>query len=137
MTKVQSTLAASVAIAALAAALSVASAQAQQAPSVKRTVLQKHELRAQGQEGVMAYVEIPPGGREGRHTHPAEAFVYVLDGTLTFDVEGKPEATYKAGDSFFIEPGKIHEGMNKGKTAAKLVAVFVTDKGAPLTTQAQ
>jgi quercetin dioxygenase-like cupin family protein len=135
--RVQSTLAASVAIAALIAALGVASAHAQQAPSVKRTVLQKHDLRAQGQEGVMAYVEIPPGGREGRHTHPAEAFVYVLDGTLTFDAEGKPESTYKAGDSFFIEPGMIHEGINKGKITAKLVAVFVTDKGTPLTTQAQ
>jgi quercetin dioxygenase-like cupin family protein len=119
----------------LAAGVSVA--RAQQAPTVKRTVLQKQALRAHGQEGVMALVEIPPGGREGRHTHPAEAFVYVVEGTLTFDVEGKPTATYKAGDSIFIEAGRIHEGVNQGTTPVKAVAVFVADKDKPLTTQAR
>lgn len=128
-------LAAAAAIVALAIAWGF-TVEAQQGPSVKRTVLQKHDLRAQGQEGVMAFVEIPPGGSEGRHTHPAEAFVYVVDGALTLEVEGKPSATYKAGDSFFIEPGKIHAGTNSGSTVTKLVAVFVTEKGKPLTTQA-
>lgn len=125
------------AIAVLAAAgVSAASvALAQSAPTVKRTVLQKQPLRAQGQEGVMAVVEVPPGAREGRHTHPAETFVYVLDGTLTFTIEGKPPATLKAGDSVFVEPGKVHEGVNNGSTAVKAVAVFVTDKDKPLTTQ--
>lgn len=135
--RARSTLAASAVIAALAAAWGIPAVRAQQAPPVKRTVLQKHDLRAQGQEGVMALVEIPAGGREGRHSHPAEAFVYVMDGTLTFDVEGKPAATYRAGDSFFIEPGRVHEGINSGSAPAKLVAVFVTDKDKPMTTQAK
>jgi quercetin dioxygenase-like cupin family protein len=131
------TLAAYATIAAVTAVIGVSVVHAQQAPSVKRTVLQKQGLRAQGQEGVMALVEIPVGGREGRHTHPAEAFVYVIDGTLTFDVEGKPGQTYKAGDSFFIEPGKVHEGINNGNATVRAVAVFVTDKDKPLTTQAK
>jgi quercetin dioxygenase-like cupin family protein len=121
-------------LAALAAGFHV-SVQAQQTPAVKRTILQKQGLQAEGQEGVMALVEIPPGAREGRHTHPAEGFVYVLEGTLTVDMEGKPTATYKAGDSFFIERGKIHEGVNNGTTPVKAVAVFVADKGKPMTTQ--
>jgi quercetin dioxygenase-like cupin family protein len=61
----------------------------------------------------------------------------VIDGTLTFDVEGKPGQTYKAGDSFFIEPGKVHEGINNGNATVRAVAVFVTDKDKPLTTQAK
>jgi quercetin dioxygenase-like cupin family protein len=104
---------------------------------ITRAVVEKHDLRAQGQEGVMALVTIQPGGKEGRHTHPAEAFGYVVEGTLTLDVEGQPTATKNAGDSFFIGAGKIHEGQNKGTGVVKIVAVFVTDKGKPLTTQAR
>jgi quercetin dioxygenase-like cupin family protein len=112
-------------------------AAADSAPAVTRSVLQKHDLRASGFEGVMARVEIPVGGREGRHTHPAEAFVYVLEGTLTLNVEGHDPAILKAGDSFFIEPGKVHEGINTGATAVRVVAVFTTEKGKPLTTPAR
>jgi len=121
--------------AALAAALVSQAARAQQGPSVSRAVVQRHDLRAPGEEGVMALVEIPPGGREGRHTHPAEAFVYVVDGAITFDRDGAPSANYKAGDTFFIAAGEVHEAINKGTVPAKLVAVFVADKGKPLTTQ--
>jgi quercetin dioxygenase-like cupin family protein len=98
-------------------------------------VVQKQDLRAQGQEGVMVVVDIPVGAREGRHTHPAEVFVYVLEGTLRLDIEGKPSTDYKPGQSFFVEAGKVHEGSNGGNTPVKAVAVFVTDKGKPLTTQ--
>lgn len=123
----------------LAAALCVVAvalvAQAQTAPAVTRTVVQRHDLKAEGEEQVMALVNMPPGAREGRHTHPAEAVVYVLEGVITLDVEGKPRAAYKAGESFFIDRGTVHEGMNLGSAPAKAVAVFVADKGKPLTTQ--
>ncbi len=135
--RARSALALSATLAALVAPSGLSAVHAQQAPTVKRTVLQRHDLRAPGQEGIMAFVEIPAGGREGRHSHPAEAFVYVIDGTLTFEVEGKPPATHKAGDSLFIAPGQVHEGINNGKTTAKLVAVFVTEKDKPLTTPAK
>lgn len=85
----------------------------------------------------MAAVEIPPGGREGRHTHPAEVFAQVLEGTLTLDVEGQPTATSKPGETFFIGAGKVHEGINQGSAPVKLLAVFVAEKGKPLTAPAQ
>jgi quercetin dioxygenase-like cupin family protein len=122
-------------IAALTLATALSAARAQQHAEVKRNVLQKHDLRAQGQEGVMATVDLPPGGREGKHTHPAEVFAYVVEGTLTLEVEGKPSATYSAGQSFFVEPGVVHEGANKSGAPVKVVAVFVTEKGKPMTTQ--
>jgi quercetin dioxygenase-like cupin family protein len=109
----------------------------EQAPAVKRSVLQKHDLRPPGFEGVMALVEIPVGGRETRHTHPAEVFLYVMEGTLSFDVEGQPTTTLKPGESFFLEAGKIHEGINRGDVPVKVVAVFATEKGKPLTTPAK
>lgn len=108
----------------------------QQAPSVKREVVEKHDLGAPGREGIMAVVEIPAGGREGRHIHPgADVFAYVMAGTMELDVDGQRRATLKAGDHFFIPAGKVHEGINATSTPVKIVGVFVNEKGKPLTTQ--
>lgn len=109
---------------------------AQQPPSVKKTVLLRKDLQIPGREAGIATVELPPGGAEGRHVHPtAEVFVYVLEGSISSDQEGRPSATYKAGDVFTIDPGKIHENKNLATTPAKTLAFFVAEKGKPLTTQ--
>jgi len=111
--------------------------QAQTAPSVKRNVLLKQDMTIPGREVIMAAVEIPPGGAEGKHTHPAEVFVFVEEGTLQLEVEGKPTVTLKAGDIFTIAPGQVHQGLNTSSAPVKLHAVFVAEKGKPLTTQVQ
>ena len=116
-------------------AIAVAPSKAQ-APTVKRTVLLQHDTSAPGFEELLVSVEIPAGGREGRHTHPGLAMVHVLEGTLSLDYEGKPQASYKAGDSFFVEAGKVHEGINKSNAPVKAIATFVIPKGQPVTTQA-
>jgi len=100
----------------------------------KRTVLQKADLSTPGRELVQAMVEIPGGVRPGRHTHPGEEVGYVLEGTLVLWVEGRPTATIKAGDSFFVEAGRPHETANEGTTAAKILATYVVEKGKPLAT---
>ena len=107
-----------------------------QEPTVQRKVLLTQDLPIPGYQTVMAAVEIPAGGREGRHTHAGALVVYIQEGVLTFDYEGKPTMTYKAGDSFYIEPGKIHEGINKGTSPVKAIATFVIEKGKPLTSPA-
>ena len=105
-----------------------------QQPTVQRKVLLTQDLPISGYQTVMAAVEIPAGGREGRHTHPGAVVGYVQEGVLTLDHEGKPTATYKAGDAFYIEAGKVHEGINKEGSPVKIVATFVVEKGKPLTT---
>ena len=110
---------------------------AQGAPEVKRTVLLRHDAPAPGFEAVLVGVEIPVGGREGRHTHPGLAIIHVEQGTLSLDYEGKPSTDYKPGDSVVVEGGKIHEGINKGTTPIKVIATFVIPKGATLTTPAK
>jgi len=107
-----------------------------QQPTIQRKVLLTQDLPIPGYQAVMAAVEIPAGGREGRHTHPGAVVVYIQEGIITFDHEGKPTMTYKAGDSFYIEPGKIHEGINNGTSPVKAVATFVVEKGKPLTSPA-
>ena len=110
---------------------------AQQAgPAVKRTVLLQHDISAPGFEAVLVAVEIPVGGREGRHSHPGTAMIHVTDGAITLDYEGKPTVRYKAGDSFFVDAKAVHEGINKENVPAKAIATFIIPKGQPVTTQA-
>lgn len=108
---------------------------AQQAPAVKRTPVLKQDMEIPGREAVMVLVELPPGSAEGQHTHPAEVYVFVQEGAISFESEGKATATLKAGDVFYVAPGKIHQAINNGAVTAKLAAVFVAEKGKPLTTQ--
>jgi quercetin dioxygenase-like cupin family protein len=107
-----------------------------QQPTVQRKVLLTQDLPIPGYQAVMAAVEIPVGGREGRHTHPGAVFVFVQEGSISVDHEGRANTAYKAGDSIYIEAGKIHEGINVGTVPVKLTATFVVEKGKPLTTPA-
>src|ERR1700687_4113546 len=107
----------------------------QAAPAVKRTVLLRQDMTIPGREAVMTLVELPPGASEGRHTHPAEVYVFVQEGTISLEREGKPTESFKAGDVFSIAPGQIHTGTNKGPVPARLNPVFFAEKGKPLTTQ--
>lgn len=111
--------------------------RAAQQPTVTRKILLKQDSQIPGYEQDLVLVGIPPGGREGRHTHPGSVIIYVEEGTLTFDYEGKPTATYNPGDSLYVEPDKIHEGINKGNTPVKVIATFLLKKGVPMTSQVQ
>jgi quercetin dioxygenase-like cupin family protein len=122
------------AIAALAL-VSTQVTQAQQTPAVKRTVLLQHDTSAPGFEAVLVAVEIPVGGREGRHFHPGTAMIHVTEGAITLDYEGKPTVRYKAGESFFVDAKAVHEGINKDNVPAKAIATFIIPKGQPVTTQ--
>jgi quercetin dioxygenase-like cupin family protein len=107
---------------------------AQQPPQVKRNIVLKQDMSIPDREAVMALVELPPGAAEGRHTHNAEAFAFVQEGTISLENEGFPTVTLKAGDVFHILPGKIHQATNNGSVTAKLAVVFVAEKGKALTT---
>ena len=77
----------------------------------------------------MIEVTIPVGGREGKHTHPGALMVHVTSGAISLDYEGKPNITYKAGDTFFVEAGKVHEGINMG-TVPAVGSPFSSDRKA-------
>jgi quercetin dioxygenase-like cupin family protein len=108
-------------------------AQAQLAET-RRIDLQRHDLSAQGREVIQARVEIDPGVTSPRHTHPGEEIIYVLEGSLEYQVEGKPPVTLKAGDVLFIPAGTIHAAKNVGSGNAAELATYVVEKGKPLVT---
>jgi quercetin dioxygenase-like cupin family protein len=102
---------------------------------VQRKILLQQALPIPGYEAVQALGILGPGAREGKHTHPGTLVGYVLEGTLTLERQGKPTATYKAGDSFVVEAGVVHEGINNGKVPYKAEVTYIVQKGKPLTTQ--
>lgn len=130
-------LVAACAVALFVGALGALTVTAQQAPAVKRTPLLQLDTQFPGQEARIVLVELPPGSAEGRHTHPAELYVYVQEGTISVEQEGKPTVTVKAGDTFFVAPGKIHQGINTSQSTAKLTAFFIAEKGKPLSADAK
>jgi len=107
---------------------------AQQQPAFKRTPLQKQDLSVKGREAVQVLAEFAPGAAAGKHTHPGEELGYVLEGTLLLEIQGKPPVTLKAGDSFFVPAGVVHDGKNTGKGPAKVLATYVVEKGKPIAT---
>jgi quercetin dioxygenase-like cupin family protein len=104
------------------------------APAVVRKVLLQQDV-PEGHTMMMMEVTIPVGGREGRHIHSGPLMVHVVSGAFSLDYEGKPNITYKVGDTFYVEAGKQHEGINKGTVPAVGIATIVIPKGAAPTTQ--
>jgi len=108
-------------------------AQAQQA-GTRRPDLQRHDLSAPGREVVQVRVDFDAGYVSPRHTHPGEEIIYVLEGTLEYQVEGKPPGTYKAGDVLLVPAGTIHSVKNVGSGNGAELATYVVEKGKPLIT---
>jgi quercetin dioxygenase-like cupin family protein len=124
-------------LALIVAAGSVAAQQpASTTPTVTRTPLVTKDLPMPGGfVATLVRVDLPVGAREGRHMHSGTLVAFVKEGALTLDHEGKPTVTYKAGETFSVEPGNVHEGMNKGTVPTQLIATFVYPKDKPMTTQ--
>ncbi|MFL5557005.1 MAG: cupin domain-containing protein [Gemmatimonadaceae bacterium] len=108
-------------------------AQAQQ-PGSKRTDLQRYDLSIPGREVVQVRVDFDPGYVAPRHTHFGEEIIYVLEGTLVYEVEGRSPTTYKAGDVLVVPAGAIHSVTNVGTSNGAELATYVVEKGKPLIT---
>ena len=116
--------------------LALPAAQAQ--PSgITRTDLQRHDLSAEGREVVQVRVDFAPGAAFGRHSHPGEEIINVLEGTLEYEVEGKPPVTLKAGDVLFIPAGTVHAARNVGSVTGSELATYILEKGKPVLTLAK
>jgi quercetin dioxygenase-like cupin family protein len=114
----------------VASGLALHLAQAQQAGS-KRTDLQRHDLSAPGREVVQVRVDFNPGYVAPMHTHPGEEIIYVIEGTLEYEIGGKVTRV-KAGDVLFVPAGTPHTAKNIGTTNAAELATYVVEKGKPL-----
>ena len=87
-----------------------------------------------GKEGLMITVEYPPGSSDPVHRHYADAFVYVLEGSIVMQVKGGKEVTLTPGQTFYEGPNDIHVvGRNASSTKpARFVVFLLKNKGAPV-----
>jgi quercetin dioxygenase-like cupin family protein len=109
------------------------SAQTPRPPGSTRIDLQRHDLSIEGKEVLQARVDFAPGAYFPNHTHPGEEIIYVLSGTIEYEVAGKL-VTVKAGDVLFVPNGVAHAARNVGNTPASELATYVLEKGKPLST---
>ena len=119
-----------VAIVIISSGLALHLAQAQQA-GTKRTDLQRHDLSVPGREVIQVRVDFDPGYVAPRHTHPGEEIIYVLEGTLEYEIDGKL-TTVKPGDVLFVPAGVVHSAKNVGSSNGAELATYVVEKGKPL-----
>jgi quercetin dioxygenase-like cupin family protein len=122
------------------AALIVASVLAQQTTQaqfagLKRTNLMQHDLSVAGREVIQVRVDFPPGAVAAKHSHPGEELVYVIEGALEYELEGRPPVVVKAGEVLFIPYGTAHAVKNVGSGTAAELATYIVEKGKPLAMQ--
>jgi quercetin dioxygenase-like cupin family protein len=107
------------------------STQAQQ-PGIKRTDALRHDLDVAGREVLQVRVDFAPGVAFGFHSHPGVEIAYVLEGTLEYQLAGKPPVTLTAGQALFIPSGVSHAARNVGTGNAAELATYLVEKGKPL-----
>jgi quercetin dioxygenase-like cupin family protein len=86
----------------------------------------------QGENQLVAVIaDVAPGGQVGRHMHPVPLFVYMLEGTLTIEMEGHGTHAFQAGQGFAEVTHTWHNGRNLGDKPARFLIVFAGQKGTP------
>jgi quercetin dioxygenase-like cupin family protein len=77
-----------------------------------------------------------PGGFTRAHRHADSVTAYITQGEIRSHLGGGPLETFKVGQTFFEKPDSTHLVSANASTTepAELIAVFVADEGAQLTT---
>src|SRR5262245_56726118 len=119
-------------IAGTALALGAAWAADTPPPVGKRVELQRHDLSVPGREVLQVKVEIGP--QPIPHAHPREELVYVLEGSIEYQVGTDKPVTLAPGQVLFIPAGTVHSARNVGKGTATELATYVVEKDKPLVT---
>ncbi|WP_264537383.1 cupin domain-containing protein [Flavobacterium sp. N1736] len=120
-----------IAILGLIALLIPTNTQAQQ-NGIKRTDLQRHNLSISGIETVQARIDFDAHTAFGKHSHPGEEIIYVLEGSLEYEIEGEAPVILKAGEVLFVPAGKIHSAKNNTDKKASELATYIVEKGKPI-----
>jgi quercetin dioxygenase-like cupin family protein len=125
------------ALAAIIALAAFAGGPARADDPVVKPVLSEKLPNVPGKNLTAVVVNYAPGDKSASHHHAGSVFVYVLTGQIRSENSATgPAKVYKAGETFFEPSGSAHlVSENASATEpASLLAVFVADEGAKLTT---
>jgi quercetin dioxygenase-like cupin family protein len=117
-----------------------ATSAAAASPLDKVELIASHALPdVPGKRVTIVRVFYGPGGFTPAHRHAGTVTAYVTKGEIRSQLGGGPVETFKIGQSFFEPPSATHlVSANASNTEpAELIAVFVADEGAELTTMIQ
>lgn len=89
-----------------------------------------------GKRVTVVRVTYGPGGFTPPHRHAGTVTAYITKGQIRSQLQGGPVEIFNVGQSFFEPPGAIHLVSANASNIdwAELIAVFVADEGAQLTT---
>ena len=88
--------------------------------------------RGESQEVQVLTAQFAPGQATVFHTHRFPVTVYILEGALTLELEGRPTVVVRAGESLVEPPGVRMTGYNRSTTdPIRLVIFYVGDPGTP------
>jgi quercetin dioxygenase-like cupin family protein len=102
-----------------------------QVPGIKRTDIQQHDLSVPGREVIQNRVDLDPDAPAIRHWHPGEEVIYVLEGTLLYEIDDQPPTTVSAGGALMVPAETVHAVSNVGDGNAAELATYVVEKGKP------
>lgn len=101
-------------------------------PLAEGTVLQRTDI-AGGQEAILVLRELPAGAESGSHTNPGGEIVYILEGSVIVEKNGKPPVTVEQGAAFQTMGGEMHNVKNASSTTpGKALAFYIAKKGTPI-----
>jgi quercetin dioxygenase-like cupin family protein len=107
------------------------STTAPQAPGLTRADIQEHDLSVPGRQVIQNRVDISPEVPLFRHKHPGEEVIYVLEGSLEYQIDGQAPIRVSAGEGLMVPPETVHAVRNIGSTNAAELATYIVDKDKP------
>ena len=108
---------------------------AQGTAQVTRTELLRKPISGiEGKEVIVFVADVPPGAVAGRHAHPGDEAIYMLQGALRFQPDGEQPFEVKAGQITFNPAKRVHMAKNESSSeTAKVLNCMLAEKGQPLT----
>jgi quercetin dioxygenase-like cupin family protein len=83
-------------------------------------------------EATIGTVIVPPDAASPRHSHPGDEIGVMLEGESVVEIDGAAPAKFAVGQAFHIPSGKAHVARSTGTVPAKVVSIWIAEKGKPL-----
>ena len=83
-------------------------------------------------EATIGTVTVPPGAASPKHSHPGDEIGVMLEGESVVEIDGAAPAKFAVGQAFHIPAGKAHVARSTGTVPAKVVSIWLVEKGKPL-----
>jgi quercetin dioxygenase-like cupin family protein len=117
-------------------ATSRATAPSQAARSSRTIHRQPLSGQFEGLDAYFAEVTIPPGIASRPHRHSGFVLGYVIEGELSFGINGEPPRVVRAGEVFYEPPGATHStgASARSDQPVKFLAIVIGPQGAEVTT---